>query len=103
VQYKIEDKKRFVAEWARSKVSRRKYSQKVGVGYGTFAKWCKKYFLVKAEKRKGSGFVEVSEKIFDNQRSEIVIEFGEIKIYLPISAAFNEITTVLEAARQVSK
>jgi transposase len=74
MRHNNEDKKRFVGEWAASKLSRRKYANEIGVGYGTFVNWCKKYSESAASEIEGQGFVEVNKKIAPEQKRGIVIE-----------------------------
>jgi transposase len=99
MQHSSEDKKRFVEEWVASKLSRRKYADEIGVGYGTFVNWCKKYSESAASEIEGQGFVEVNKKIAPEQKRGIIIELGAIKIHLPVGVTSSEIKTVLDAAR----
>jgi transposase-like protein len=94
-KYSEEEKSRWLEEWKHSGISAWSFAKEKGLHRQTFAKW------VKNEKETKSSFVEIAadKKQYIQTAHEILIEKGDIKIHLPLSASKIELSTVIETLR----
>jgi len=90
-----EEKAMWLEDWRRSGKKAWTYAKENGIVPQTFIGW------VKREKKNTSGFVEIPERIKPKleQLSEIRIEKGDIKIYIPLSVWVESSKTVMEGLR----
>ena len=91
MHYSKEEKSKHLANWRQSNKSAWAYAKEKGINPQTFINWTKR------EKQIGNCFVEVPVRI--KQQScmpEILIEKGDLKIYVPLSIGSGGLRTVME-------
>jgi len=90
-----EEKAKRIVEWQGSGKSAWTYAKENGIVPQTFTRW------VKQEKKNGSGFVEIPERIKPKQEQaqEILIEKGDIKIHTSLSVWARGSRIIMEGLR----
>jgi transposase-like protein len=96
-KYSVEEKQKYLEDWKHSGISAWSFAKENGLHRQTYAKW------VKNEKETKNSFVEIAadKKQYIQNIHEILIEKGDIKIHLPLSASKIELSTVIETLRAV--
>ena len=95
-KYSEEEKRMWLEDWQESGRSAWSYAKANGLNAQTFANWTK----TKSEKAAETKpvFVEVPERAITPVKSnqEILIEKGDVRIHIPLSAVCGELRTVME-------
>jgi len=91
--YSTEERSKRVEEWRRSGKSAWAYAKENGVNLKTLKSW------IKAEKEEKQNFVEIpSKKAFPQDPIPVIlIEKGNVKIHVPLTAGSIELRTVIES------
>jgi len=92
MNYSREEKANWLTEWRQSGKSISAFVKEKGLVRWTFTKW------IKAERESKACFIDVSAQIVNPARQipEIVIEKGNVKIYIPLVISGNELRAVIE-------
>ena len=93
MQFSKEEKAMWLEDWRRSGKGAWAYAKENGLVPQTFYKW------TKAEKETKGGFVEVPMQIIPSamNKTEILIEKGDVKIHIPPGMKCSDLRAVIEA------
>jgi len=91
MNYSTEEKAMWLDDWRQSGKKAWAYAKENGLIPQTFTGW------VNREARKTTGFVEIHPKVKPQcDRSEILIEKGDVKIHIPLLLGSMELRAVIE-------
>ena len=99
MQFSKEEKAMWLADWRQSGKSAWAYAKASGLNPQTFKRWTS----VETGEEAKLGFVEVPMHVLAPTRnvSEILIEKGDVKIHIPLSAGSSELRAVMEGLGRV--
>ena len=103
MRYKEDEKKLWLEDWQQSGKSAWGYAKANGLNPQTFKKWTKAEMSEKFTEDVKPCFVEVPMQSIMPVKNipEILIEKGDVRIHIPLSAGCNELCAVMEGLGRV--
>ena len=96
MSFSKEEKSMWLEDWRKSGKKAWTYARENGLVPQTFVSWTKK------ELKQANGFIEIHPKIsLPQQKREILIEKGDIKIHIPVGLNSIELEPVVESLRAI--